>query len=106
MKQVYRFKSWFSLLFTVYFLLIIAPQNLVAQAPLISFNPLNSPTLASVVDVVNPYDGTNRLFLVQQAGIIKIYSGGKLNTTDFLNLTQSGLISSGGERGLLSLAFH
>ena len=47
----------------------------------------------------------SRLFIVQQGGLIRILnSNGTINTTPFLNL--SNLISSGGERGLLGLAFH
>ncbi|WP_300569458.1 PQQ-dependent sugar dehydrogenase [Flavobacterium sp.] len=49
--------------------------------------------------------GDSRLFVVEQGGIIKILnSNGTTNATPFLNL--SGIISSGGERGLLGLAFH
>ncbi|MDN3725428.1 PQQ-dependent sugar dehydrogenase [Aequorivita sp. SDUM287046] len=47
----------------------------------------------------------DRLFVVEQGGSIKIIQGdGTVNTTPFLNI--SGNISSGGERGLLGLAFH
>ena len=46
-----------------------------------------------------------RLFVVEQGGTIKIIQpDGTVNTTPFLNI--SGEISSGGERGLLGLAFH
>ncbi|MCB0451832.1 MAG: PQQ-dependent sugar dehydrogenase [Aequorivita sp.] len=46
-----------------------------------------------------------RLFVVEQGGRIKIIQGdGTVNTTPFLDI--SGQISSGGERGLLGLAFH
>ena len=49
--------------------------------------------------------GDSRLFIVQQGGLIKILNAnGTTNTTPFLNL--SSIISSGGERGLLGLAFH
>lgn len=49
--------------------------------------------------------GDSRLFVVQQGGLIRILNAnGTINTTPFLNL--SSLISSGGERGLLGLAFH
>lgn len=49
--------------------------------------------------------GDSRLFVVEQGGIIKILNtNGTTNATPFLNL--SGIISSGGERGLLGLAFH
>lgn len=47
----------------------------------------------------------DRLFVVEQTGHIKILNAdGSTNETDFLNVTS--LISSGGERGLLGLAFH
>ncbi|HBB48042.1 MAG TPA: hypothetical protein DCZ44_00235, partial [Flavobacteriaceae bacterium] len=46
-----------------------------------------------------------RLFIVEQGGRIKILNpDGTVEATPFLNL--SGSISSGGERGLLGLAFH
>ncbi|WP_130733276.1 sorbosone dehydrogenase family protein [Flavobacterium sp. J27] len=49
--------------------------------------------------------GDDRLFVVEQGGLIKILNAnGTVNTTPFLNL--SSLIGSGGERGLLGLAFH
>ncbi len=49
--------------------------------------------------------GDERLFVVEQGGLIKILNpDGTVNSDPFLNL--SGSISSGGERGLLGLAFH
>lgn len=46
----------------------------------------------------------NRLYIVQQSGRILILQNGRLLRTPFLNV--SSLISSGGEQGLLGLAFH
>ncbi|MFL5440186.1 MAG: PQQ-dependent sugar dehydrogenase, partial [Myxococcales bacterium] len=54
--------------------------------------------------VTSPRDGTGRLFVVEQAGDIRIVKGGAVLPTPFLDLR--GRISSGGERGLLGLAFH
>jgi glucose/arabinose dehydrogenase len=42
-------------------------------------------------------------FVVERAGRVRVVQGGTLLATPFLDL--SGLVSSGGERGLLSLAF-
>ena len=48
--------------------------------------------------------GDDRLFVVQQGGLIRILnSDGTINPTPFLNVTS--IISTGGERGLLGLAF-
>jgi glucose/arabinose dehydrogenase len=54
--------------------------------------------------VTGAHDGSNRLFVVEQGGLIRIISGGTTLATPFLDLR--GAISSGGERGLLGLAFH
>ena len=49
--------------------------------------------------------GDERLFVVQQGGLIRILNDdGTVNATPFLNI--SSIISAGGERGLLGLAFH
>src|SRR5262245_49693141 len=51
-------------------------------------------------------DGSNRLFIVEQAGRIKILPPGATAPlpTAFLDIVPK--VSSGGERGLLGLAFH
>jgi hypothetical protein len=49
-------------------------------------------------------DGTNRLFIVERAGIIKVLQPGSSTPTVFLDIRSR--IVSGGEQGLLGLAFH
>lgn len=56
------------------------------------------------VFITNAKDGTRRIFLLEQAGLIKVYQPGSTTPTTFLNITSRVL--SGGERGLLGLAFH
>jgi glucose/arabinose dehydrogenase len=59
----------------------------------------------SALEITHPVNDT-RLFVVEQGGFIKIVNpDGTVNATPFLTLT-SATISSGGERGLLGLAFH
>ena len=49
--------------------------------------------------------GDERLFVVEQAGVIKIVDlNGVVNTTPFLDI--QSIVNAGGERGLLGLAFH
>lgn len=48
--------------------------------------------------------GDPRLFIVEQAGRIRIVEKGKLLAAPFLDI--AGKIKSGGEQGLLSVAFH
>jgi len=53
-----------------------------------------------------PNDGSNRLFIVEKGGIIKILNlaTGQVLATPFLNV--SSQIATSGEQGLLGLAFH
>lgn len=54
--------------------------------------------------VAMAHAGDNRLFIVLQAGHIVIWDGTRVLGTPFLDIRS--LVSSGGERGLLGLAFH
>jgi glucose/arabinose dehydrogenase len=58
--------------------------------------------LSSVVHV--QHDGLGRIYLVQQAGIIRVHDGTALRATPFLNIDP--IVMGGGEEGLLSVAFH
>jgi glucose/arabinose dehydrogenase len=57
----------------------------------------------SPVYVTSPPGDRSRLFVVEQGGKVKIVRKGKTLSQPFLDV--SGSISTGGERGLLSLAF-
>ncbi len=56
------------------------------------------------VDLAVPADGSGRVFVVEQAGRIRTVRDGTLVEAPFLDIR--GRIASGGERGLLGLAFH
>lgn len=87
-------------LFSVVFL-FLGLGNVNSQ-PVISYNTvitgLNLP-----VDIVNAGDGTNRIFVVEQGGAIKVYNSSFVLQGTFLTVTG---LATGGEQGLLSLAFH
>lgn len=53
--------------------------------------------------VTNAGDGSGRLFVMEQTGRIRVVRNGRVSHGAFLDV--SSLISSGGERGLLGLAF-
>ncbi|MES2776446.1 MAG: PQQ-dependent sugar dehydrogenase [Bacteroidota bacterium] len=93
----------------IYFLLLISCSTffLARSQPILGFAQEMSITgVSPLVEIVNANDGSNRLFLVQQNGTIKVWNGTSVLATPFLNV--SGIISysPGGERGLLSMAFH
>jgi len=79
-----------------------------AGAPVSGIPPLTARLVAS--GLRNPLDlqaasgDRERLYVVEQGGLIRVIRSGQLQATPFLDL--SGRISSGGERGLLGLAFH
>ncbi len=60
--------------------------------------------LSSPVLLTNAKDGTRRIFIVERAGTIKVAPTGSSTTTNFMVINTRVL--SGGERGLLGLAFH
>ncbi len=57
------------------------------------------------VDLQNAGDGSGRLFIIEKVGRIRIFAGGQLLATPFLDLTDR-VGSSANEQGLLGLAFH
>ncbi len=61
--------------------------------------------LSSPVFITHAKDGSRRMFVVQQRGIIKVVQPGLNTTTDFINLSTK-VSQFGSETGLLGLAFH
>lgn len=63
-------------------------------------------TFTNPVDLQHAGDGTDRIFVVEQAGRIYVFENNSTTTVKklFLNIVDS--VSSGGEMGLLGLAFH
>ena len=84
------------------FVLSLAPAG-VTGASSVALTPVVS-GLSSPDQVVNAGDGSNRLFVVQQGGKVRVVKNGVLLPTPFIDI--SDLLSTGGERGLLGIAFH
>src|SRR5206468_4899887 len=82
---------------------VFSATLLQAQAPRISLVPFLS-GLSLPVFLTNAKDGTNRRFVIEQGGRIRVVQPGATTSTVFLDITSRVL--SGGERGLLGLAFH
>src|SRR3989337_1057096 len=60
--------------------------------------------LKDPVHITNAGDGSKRLFIVEQAGVVRILKDGKLLPVPFFDIKKK--VKSGGEMGLLSIAFH
>jgi hypothetical protein len=80
--------------------LVSLPSPLLAQFQL---TPVAT-ALSNPVFVGHAGDGTQRLFIVEQDGIIRVVQSGQPTPTIFLDIRTR--ISAIGEQGLLGLAFH
>src|SRR5215471_7980880 len=78
-------------------------EALLPQAPNIQLQPFVS-GLSSPLYVTSAHDGTNRIFIVEQGGAIKVVQPGSTTPTVFLDISSE--VTFGGEQGLLGLAFH
>lgn len=58
----------------------------------------------SPVHLAHSGDGSDRLYVVEQAGLIRAVEGGKIRPEPLLDIRRQ--VASGGEKGLLSVAFH
>jgi len=79
-------------------------QDSSPQSSSLRLQPIST-SLSSPVFMTAPPNDSTRLFIVQQGGLIRVFdvAAGALRTAPFLNV--SSLLSTGGERGLLGMAF-
>src|SRR4028118_96580 len=77
---------------------VALPYKLVEAFPSISIN--------LPVELTSPDDNSNRIFVIAQGGVIHVFpnNAGVKKTGIFLDITKQ--LESGGEKGLLGLAFH
>lgn len=95
-------------------LVVALPFAALAQTPASAWDPgsfASSFTLRTIaqglespVGIVDPGDGSGRLFIVEQTGKILLLKGGAVAPDPFLDI--SSLVSGSSEQGLLGLAFH
>lgn len=104
LNMSYQFKTLRQIFSSGLILVLISalvPMNLKAEDPQLKFTQVS--TLGSITDITNAGDDSHRLFMVEQGGRILILKNGDTLTEPFLDI--STRVLSGGERGLLSLAF-
>jgi glucose/arabinose dehydrogenase len=77
--------------------------NKILAQPVLSLSPVIDTGLSSPIQFVHAGDGTNRVFIVQQGGDIRVYDGSFNYLDKFLTVSN---VNFSGERGLLSMAFH
>jgi glucose/arabinose dehydrogenase len=84
-------------------IVLAASSSPVAGAAGVVLRPVVS-GLDAPVFVTSPRDGSGRLFVVEQTGRVRVVKNGVLLATPFIDIRDK--LATGGERGLLGLAFH
>lgn len=80
-----------------------------AQIPVVHIDSVATISgLSSAMQLVHAGDSSNRIFVAERAGIIKVFLPNALGTPiEFLNMNSiAPTVSTAGEGGLLSVAFH
>lgn len=86
--------------------IVVLISNASFAQPIQLVNAFPNLTFTQPVLVTHANDGTNRIFVVQQNGLIRVFPNDSTVTSAGTFLNISSRISTGGERGLLGLAFH
>ena len=87
-------------------LLIIFIVSYTASAQFILKNAFPNLSFIDPLDLQNSGDGTDRIFVAERAGRIKVFPNSSSVTSLRTYLDITDRVSAGGERGLLGLAFH
>ena len=85
-------------------LVLVSGASLNAQFTL--QNAFPNLSFSSPVFLTSAGDGTDRIFVIEQVGRIKVFPNSQSSTTAKVFLDITDRVLSGGERGLLGLAFH
>ncbi len=84
--------------------LLALPSPTQAQEPEFIVLEVTTTLDKGTVGLAHAGDGSGRLFVIVQSGLLEIWDGSQVLATPFLDI--SGITTSGGEQGLLGLAFH
>lgn len=93
-------------IFLIATILIFAATPSHSQAQLQLQNAFPNLTFSNPVDLQHPGDGTDRIFVVEQPGIIRVFENAASVTFAGTFLDIRARVDFNGEKGLLGLAFH
>ncbi|PKQ36891.1 MAG: hypothetical protein CVT59_10405 [Actinobacteria bacterium HGW-Actinobacteria-1] len=91
------------ILVTLVLVAMLAVPASASAAPSVSVRLLARWRVAQAITIVNAGDGSGRLFVLEKSGKVRVIKGGQLLATPMLDLTAK--VSTGGEQGLLGIAF-
>ncbi|MFZ1703617.1 MAG: PQQ-dependent sugar dehydrogenase [Saprospiraceae bacterium] len=93
-------KYFFSL---TYFSLLFSIFQIFSQETTVIFTPVISSNLSSPIQISNAADGTNRVFVAEKGGRIKVFNKNYMLIDTLITISNMG---TGNEQGLLSFVFH
>ena len=85
------------------FVYVLSSLQIYGQSNTVIFNPVINTNLSSPIHISNAGDGTNRVFVAEKGGRIKVFDKNYLLIDTLITITNMG---TGNEQGLLSVAFH
>lgn len=88
---------------TVVTIPVVTPIEAASYKAVLAFPNLS---FSDPVDFTHANDGTNRLFVVEQKGIIRVFENNASTEKSSIFLDIDAKVASGGEMGLLGLTFH
>jgi len=103
MKNIYEWKMQLRLLRASLIISLCAISLCSYSQVQLTLEPAITSGLSEPIQFVNAGDGSNRIFIVQKGGSIRVYNSSYNYLATFLTLSD---ISTSGEQGLLSVAFH
>jgi glucose/arabinose dehydrogenase len=88
---------------------LVVFSTVVKSQPSINLIPVISEGLVSPIQILHAGDGSNRIFIVERAGVVKAFGGALVDGSypflgTYLDITDK--VGTVGEGGLLSIAFH
>ena len=81
----------------------VSPAAAAAQPSVVLGQRVLATGLQQPVHVTSANDGSSRMFVVEKAGRIRVYTGNKIQSATYLDLRSK--VAGGGERGMLGVAF-
>lgn len=95
-------------LLLIFLAILFLPFNCFSQEKITYVEAFPNISFQYPVEIQNASDGSDRLFVVEQQGVIKVFENSANTSTvsEFLNIEDIVSFSSGQEIGLLGLAFH
>ena len=82
---------------------ILGITSAITAQPIVSLTPVITTGLSAPLQFVNADDGSNRVFIVEKGGAVKVYDASFNSLGTYVTVSN---VSTDGEHGLLSITFH